>query len=125
MRSLSPFVAVAVLIACGGTTTAVDAGVDSGKKVACWGDARTQSDRTCTANQDCAVVDHTNDCCGTFVEQGVRVTEVNNVINEEAAANAGCNICKCPAGQTEDENGASGGAYIASCDDGLCTAHAQ
>ena len=117
------------IIACGGSTTTIDGGTDAGmpdaKKVACWGDARTAANRMCMTNQDCAIVDHTNDCCGTIVEEGVRLDQVNNVHDEELAANAGCSQCGCPPAQTTDETGQNGGAYVASCDMGVCTGHAQ
>jgi hypothetical protein len=113
-----------VLLACGGETSAVDAGSEAPPLV-CWADARTDTSRACTSNADCAVVDHVADCCGSLVENGVRVDQVNAVHEAELAANAGCTICKCMPNATVDESGASGGAYIASCDNGLCTAHAQ
>jgi hypothetical protein len=115
-----------VIVACGGTTATIDGGTDSGgKKVPCWGDARTTQDRSCTTTADCAVIDHTADCCGSLVEEGVNINQVVAVHNAEASANAGCSICKCPPMPTVDEGGASGGAYLARCDVGLCTAHAQ
>ncbi len=120
------FAAVAVVVACGGSTTgSIDAGPDVVKKVPCWGDARTVQNRTCTVNSDCAVVDHQADCCGTLVEEGVRVDQVDAVHNQETTANAPCSACGCPPAATTDESGATGGAYLASCDNGLCVAHAH
>ena len=103
----------------------IDAGTDAGKKVPCWGDPRTVTLRQCTVDSDCAIVDHVADCCGSIVEDGVRVDQVNAMHNAETAANAGCALCQCMAQPTVDENGASGGAYLAKCEGGLCTAHAQ
>jgi hypothetical protein len=78
------------------------------------------------SSSDCAVIAHQSDCCGTLIEEGVRVDEVDAVHNAETMANAGCSLCKCPPLATTDEEGQMGGAYLASCDDtGLCTAHAQ
>ncbi len=114
-----------VVAACGGQQTNIDGGIDAAEKVACWGDARTDADRACSTAQDCAVVDHVSDCCGSLVEEGVRSDEVDALHNAETEANAGCSICKCPPNTTVDESGQSGGAYVASCDTGLCTAHAQ
>jgi hypothetical protein len=115
-----------VILACGGETTTIpDGGGDAAKKVPCWGDPRTTANRQCTADADCAIVDHVADCCGSIVENGVRVDQVNALHNEETTTNAGCNVCQCAAQPTVDESGASGGAYLAKCDNGLCTAHAQ
>lgn len=111
--------------ACGGqTATIVDAGSDA-PAVACWGEARTNESRTCQGTGDCAVLDHVADCCGSIVVEGVRGDQVDAVHNVEIAANAGCAQCKCVAKPTVDESGNSGGAYLASCENGLCTAHAQ
>ncbi len=74
---------------------------------------------------DCAVIAHQSDCCGTIIEEGVRDDQVDAVHNAETAANADCSLCKCPPNPTTDEEGQTGGAYVASCDMGLCTAHAQ
>lgn len=114
-----------VIVACGGETTIIDSGTPDVKKVPCWGDPRTVALRQCTADADCAIVDHVSDCCGSIVENGVRVDQVNTLHNDETAANAGCSVCQCAAQPTVDENGQSGGAYLAKCDNGLCTAHAQ
>jgi hypothetical protein len=115
-----------VVLACGGETTVIDGGTDAAKKVPCWGDPRTTTNRQCTSNADCAIVDHVADCCGSIVEDGVRVDQVNAVHNAETSANAGCNVCQCMAQPTVDENGGTGGAYLAKCDpSGLCTAYAQ
>lgn len=114
-----------MVAACGGQTSSIDAGVEAGKKVACWGDARTNTDRTCTVASDCAIVDHVSDCCGSIIEQGVRLDQVNALHNAETQANAGCAVCQCLAQPTVDESDQTGGAYLASCDNGLCTAHAQ
>lgn len=127
MRTVATSLLVfAIVAACGGETTTIpDGGKDAAKPVPCWGDARTDADRTCTVPSDCAVVDHVNDCCQSIVEQGVRADQVNLLHNAETQANAGCSVCQCMAQPTVDENGAKGGAYVASCDNGLCTAHAQ
>jgi len=124
MRATQIATALFVAVACGGSTVTVDAGTDAAK-VPCWGDARTSQMRQCTVQSDCAVVDHQADCCGTIVEEGVQLNQVDVVHNAETIANTGCAICKCPPGMTTDETGQSGGAYVASCDMGLCTAHAQ
>lgn len=114
-----------MIAACGGETATIDGGADVAKKVPCWGDPRTTANRQCTADSDCAIVDHVADCCGSIVENGVRLDQVNALHNEETATNAGCNVCQCMAQPTVDENGQTGGAYLAKCDNGLCTAHAQ
>jgi hypothetical protein len=115
-----------VIVACGGETATIDGGTDAAKKVVpCWGDPRTTANRQCTADSDCAIVDHVADCCGSIVENGVRVDQVNDLHNEETTTNAGCDVCQCMAKPTVDESGQSGGAYLAKCDTGLCTAHAQ
>ena len=119
------FVFAFVIVACGGETATIDAGTDAAKKVPCWGDPRTLANRQCTVDSDCAIVDHVADCCGSIVENGVRLDQVNALHNEETATNAGCSVCQCMAQPTVDENGQSGGAYLAKCDNGLCTAHAQ
>ncbi len=125
MKTVATSLIVFVIVACGGQTTAIDGGVDAAKPVPCWGDARTNADRTCSVASDCAIVDHVSDCCQSIVEQGVRADQVNALHNAETQANAGCGVCKCLPQPTVDESGASGGAYVASCDTGLCTAHAQ
>lgn len=114
-----------VVVACSGETAVIDGGADVVKKVPCWGDPRTTANRQCTADSDCAIVDHVADCCGSIVENGVRVDQVNALHNEETATNAGCATCQCAPQPTVDENGQTGGAYLAKCDNGLCTAHAQ
>jgi hypothetical protein len=114
-----------IVLACGGSSTNVDGGADTGPKIACWADPRTTADRQCATNGDCAVVDHVADCCGSIVVNGVRVDQVNAIHNAETAANAGCAVCQCAAQPTVDENGTPGLQFVASCDTGLCTAHAQ
>ena len=114
-----------VVLACGGQTTNVDGGADTGPKLACWADPRTTADRQCATPADCAVVDHTADCCGSIVVNGVRVDQVNALHNAETAANAGCPVCNCMGQPTVDEAGNPGQTFVASCDTGLCTAHAQ
>jgi len=117
-------VAVLAVAACGGTTSAPDdAGPDV--KVACFADVRTSADRSCSSNADCAVIDHVADCCGSIVEEGVRGDEVDAIHDAETEANAGCPLCQCNGKPTVDETGASGTAFVASCDTGVCTAHAQ
>lgn len=126
MKALA-FIIVAIAAACGGSTANVDGGAGDAKAppVPCWGDARTDALRKCTVASDCAVVDHVNDCCGSIVEEGVRVDQVDALHNDETEANSGCATCQCMANPTTDESDQSGGAYVASCDMGLCTAHAQ
>jgi len=114
-----------IVVACGGETTVIDGGADVVKKVPCWGDPRTVALRQCTMDSECAIVDHIADCCGSIVENGVRVDQVNTLHNDETAANTGCAQCQCAAQPTVDENGQTGGAYLGKCDNGLCTAHAQ
>src|SRR6516162_6773628 len=94
-----------VLIACGGQSAVIDGGTDAAKKVPCWGDPRTLANRQCTADSDCAIVDHVADCCGSIVENGVRVDQVNDLHNEETATNAGCSTCQCAPQATVDESG--------------------
>jgi hypothetical protein len=112
------------VVMCGGTTTpSVDAGPDT--SIPCWSSLRTSQDRTCAANGDCAVLAHQTDCCGSIVEEGIRLDQVDAVHNAEVTANASCGACGCPPKPTVDESGNQGGAFVASCDQGVCTGHAQ
>ncbi len=113
-----------VVLACSGQSTNVDGGADTAK-IACWADARTVADRQCAAPADCAVLDHVADCCGSIVVEGVRQDQLNAIHNTETAANSGCAGCACAPAPTVDENGTPGTTFVASCDTGLCTAHAQ
>ena len=122
---LSVLAAVACFAACGETVDTGDGGADARPDAACYSDPRTDAQRQCQTNADCAVVDHVASCCGSIVEVGIRGDQVNVFHNAETATNAGCPQCACPAAPTVDELGQQGGAYIASCDQGLCVAHAQ
>lgn len=118
------FLALLFLACCGQTTSDVDAGGDA-QKPACFTDLRTTATRTCQTNADCAVVDHYADCCQSIVENGVRGDQVNAIHDAENTEDQGCLNCGCPAAPTVDELGNGGQAFVASCDNGLCTAHAQ
>jgi hypothetical protein len=113
-----------LLLFCGQTTPSTS---DAAPEAATcsYADLRTAPERTCSTNSDCAVLQRQSDCCGTLVEEGVRADQVNPLHNALVAASAACSPCTCVPGMTVDDLGQTGGAYIATCDMGLCTAHAH
>ncbi len=113
--------------ACGGQTAAADAGADaaSGQDAGCYGDPRADAQRQCQSAADCTVVDRVADCCGSIVKEGIRGDQASTFESTQTADNTSCKVCKCPPSPAVDELGQLGSAFAASCDQGLCVAHAQ
>ena len=119
------FLLAIVLVACGGQTSApIDAGPDV-PALACFADGREPADRQCSGNGDCAVLDRQSDCCGSVEVDGVRIDRVDAIHEAELSGDTGCEVCKCAPKPTADESGQTGTTFVASCDQGVCTAHAQ
>jgi hypothetical protein len=115
-------VALATIAACGGKTQdAVDASADGG---ACmYQDTRTISDRMCTVSTDCVVVTRQLSCCQEQ-DEGIVAIAAAGFQSQQSALTSGCPGCGCLA-QPQDELGVKGTTFVATCDKGLCTAHAQ
>ncbi len=127
---------LALLCACGGIVAdfdasappAVDGAVrdaavaDVGADACSFGEHRQNADRTCTSNAECQVVIHAVDCCQVRGE-GVLVSKAGSFIAAENAQVCTCNV-GCAA-QPVDELGQRGTEFNATCDKGLCTAHAK
>jgi hypothetical protein len=120
-----------LVAACGGKVDApsdaspgVDSGMDSGDGAMCtYAETRTTVDRQCNAATDCVVVMRQLSCC-QVQNEGIRADAASQFVAKQDAQTAGCPGCGCAA-QPEDELGVKGVTFVATCDNGLCTAHAQ
>ena len=126
------FFAFAALIfaACGGKQDGVDAGADGSAdtgsndaQTCTYTETRTPSDRTCNVSTDCVVVERQLTCCKAQ-DEGIRTDAAQKFQADQAALTKGCPACGCLA-QPQDELGNMGTSFTATCDNGLCTAHAQ
>ena len=130
--SLGILAAAAILSGgCGGKTDAGDGGTDGATGTDATGDGpmctyqdtRTSSERTCSVSADCAVVIRSVSCCQEE-NDGILSSAAPTFNQQQAALTAGCPACGCAA-QPVDELGVKGTSFVATCDNGLCTAHAQ
>lgn len=121
--------ALAVLAACGGKQDGGDAGTDasvdtgSDALMCTYEETRTSSDRTCNISADCVVVTRDLSCCQSQ-DEGIRSDAAQKFQSDQAALTAACPACGCAA-EPQDELGVKGALFTATCDNGLCTAHAQ
>ena len=126
-HALSALVVVALAAACGGKQDAGDAGTDAGSDVdgaACtYAETRTSANRTCNVSSDCVVVVRELSCCQEQ-DEGIRSDAAAKFTSDQAALTAACPACGCAA-QPIDELGVKGTSFVATCDNGACTAHAQ
>ncbi len=113
--------------ACGGKTTTGDGGVGGdagGDALTCtYQDTRTTAQRTCSTSSDCVVVVRQSSCCQQE-DDGILATAAQTFNSQQAALTAACPACGCFS-QPVDELGVKGSTFGATCDNGLCTAHAQ
>ena len=130
--SLGILAAAAIALGgCGGKTDTGDAGSDaatgtdsaSDGPMCAYQDTRTTSERTCSVSADCVVVVRSVSCCQEENE-GILSASAQTFDQQQAALTAGCPGCGCAA-QPVDELGNKGTSFVATCDNGLCTAHAQ
>jgi hypothetical protein len=77
---------------------------DTGEEIMCPG-VFPQFDKTCSNDDDCAVVIHTTDCCGNSVALGINEVEVDAFEAAEAICDSQYPPCGCPAGPTLAEDG--------------------
>ena len=121
------FAAFVAFAACGGKQDGGDAGtgLDSGSDalMCTYAETRTSSDRTCNVASDCVVVERQLSCCQAQ-DEGIRKDAASKFQSDQAALTSGCPACGCAA-QPKDELGNLGTSFIATCDNGQCTAHAQ
>jgi hypothetical protein len=61
----------------------------------------------CSFQDECALVFHTIDCCGTDVAWGIHVDEVQDFEAAESICDGQYPECGCPPGPTEAEDGNS------------------
>jgi hypothetical protein len=128
-HALTFAVAALVAFACGGKQDGGDAGTDAGMDantdapMCTYTETRTSSDRTCNVATDCVVVERQLSCCQAQ-DEGIRTDAASKFQSDQAALTAGCPGCGCFA-EPQDELGAKGTAFTATCDNGQCTAHAQ
>jgi len=125
-------VLAAVVAACGGQTTSLDASVGADAAQDASGDGSScqygpppgfEALRSCKVATDCDIVHVPKDCCGDVV-YGVRSEQVRPVAGEVNARTAGCPQCGCAA-QPVDEFGQRGTSFTAACEGGKCVAHAK
>ncbi len=121
--------AALALLACGGKQDGGDAGLDAGADIGSDGpmctyeETRTSSDRTCNVAGDCVVVVRDLSCCQSQ-DEGIRVGAAQKFQSDQTALTTSCPACGCAA-EPQDELGVKGTSFNATCDNGLCTAHAQ
>ncbi len=120
-HAVALLVALATFAACGGKTESGDAGADG--SVCTYQDTRTVSDRMCAASSDCVVVTRQLSCCQEQ-DEGIVAIAAGGFQAQQSALTSACPGCGCLA-QPQDELGVKGTTFVATCDKGLCTAHAQ
>jgi hypothetical protein len=131
MRWLAVFVGAVTVLGCGGKTDVGDGGTDaaigadagSDGPMCTYQETRTSSERTCSVSSDCVVVVRSLSCCQEQNE-GIRSDAAQTFDQQQASLTAGCPGCGCAA-QPVDELGNKGTSFVATCDNGACTAHAQ
>lgn len=77
---------------------------DTGEPIMCPG-VFPDFDKTCSVDEDCAVVVHTTDCCGNSVAWGINMAEVDAFDAAEAICDGQYPPCGCPQGPTIAEDG--------------------
>jgi hypothetical protein len=116
-----------VVLACGGKQDSGDAGSDAsadiGSDMCTYEETRTSSDRTCSVAADCVVVARDLSCCQSQ-DEGIRSDAAQKFQSDQTALTTSCPACGCAA-EPQDELGNKGTSFIATCDNGSCTAHAQ
>jgi hypothetical protein len=85
-------------------TTDTETTADTGEEIMC-PDVFPMFDKSCSGDNDCAVVVHTTDCCGNSVAIGINENEVDAFEAAEAICDSQYPPCGCPAGPTVAEDG--------------------
>jgi hypothetical protein len=83
-------------------------------------------DKTCGGEEDCALVFHTVDCCGTQVAWGINVDEVSAFDAAEAICDSQYPDCDCMAQETEADDGNSSfnhDDFAVACQSGSCMSY--
>jgi hypothetical protein len=86
------------------TTDTGDGTTDTGEEIDCPG-VFPDFDKSCSGDNDCAVVIHTTDCCGNSVAWGINENEVDAFDAAEEICDGQYPPCGCPAGPTIAEDG--------------------
>lgn len=108
-----------------GGDAGTDAGADDGDAATCvYGDTRTAADRMCSLPGDCVAAPRSVSCC-QLQYVGIRKDRAEAYVNQQKSMVAACLGCGCMNAMPIDDEGNSGGAIVASCDQGVCTSHAQ
>lgn len=79
-------------------------------------------DKACVAAEDCAVVTHQLDCCGSLAALGIDADDVDAYNESEAACAAQFPGCECASKPTTAEDGQTeqDGQIVAVCVEGMC-----
>jgi hypothetical protein len=111
----------------GGTGSSGGTGTGGGD-VQCIGDPPVfpEFDKSCGGDQDCALVFHTIDCCGTDVAWGINVDDVAAFDAAEAICDSQYPPCGCAPSETEAEDGNASfnpDDFAVTCRDGTCMSY--
>lgn len=106
----------------------MDAGSTDGGTVRCTGSDPTfpEFERGCSSADNCVLVLHTVDCCGTQLAMAINHSEVERFNSAEAACDAQYPACGCAGQGVRLEDGtvvdfASSDQIAAQCKDGTCS----
>jgi hypothetical protein len=121
--------AVAASMACEIENPAADAGTDasvSGEAgaLACGENTFPAIERSCLVDDDCAVVEHQINCCGTLSATGIRADAKSAFDAAEATCRASYPRCRCAVQITQADDGTSAAdnrAASVSCAQGRCS----
>lgn len=74
--------------------------------LACWGDFELPSfSKCCEVPEDCAIVFHQVDCCGSFAALGISASEVSQFDELDPDCRGSYPGCGCPSGPTRADDG--------------------
>jgi hypothetical protein len=79
-------------------------------------------DKVCVVDQDCALVLHQLNCCGSMAALGIDADDVDAFNQSEAACAADSPQCDCASVPTTAEDGQTeqDGEIVVTCDSGIC-----
>jgi hypothetical protein len=139
MRASTALFVVFALALAGGCVADADSGDDGGTGNGAHGNGTgddvqcgtspvvfPEFDKSCGNDDDCALVFHTIDCCGTGEAWGINEGEVEAFEAAEAICDSQYPGCGCPAGPTEAEDGNTGmspGDFAVRCNGGTCMSY--
>lgn len=117
-------------VRCGETTGGSETGETTGGEIQCGGEDPKfpEFDRTCASPDDCAVVFHQIDCCGSTAALGISVDASKPFAEAEAVCVGQFPACECAAQPpiADDGESAEDPAQIAvTCTDGQCQSFVQ